>query len=151
MSTDTTSIWARLRHNQNSNAAAFRGARIEVHHIALLRCPSCGLEESALFWSPLKRDARRLRLCCPVCSRSGARYDLRRNTGRGPLDVRRVITLTALAILLVGVSAAAVRRYAPPAEQLRYDVQRSWNRTGSAAGDAVDWIERTLGRVLRRR
>jgi hypothetical protein len=151
MSTGTASIWKRLRHNQAENAASFQRARIEVHNIALLRCPSCGLEESALFWSPLTRDARRLRLCCPVCSRTGARYDLRRNAGRGPVDVRRVIMVTATAILFLVLTAAAFVRYAPPTDQIRYELERSWHRTGSAAGDALDWIETTISRALRRR
>jgi hypothetical protein len=151
MSTGTTSIWKRLRHNQAENAAAFQRARIEVQNIALLKCPSCGLEESALFWSPLTRDARRLRLCCPVCSRSGASYDLRRNAGRGPVDVRRVIAMTATAILLLGLPAAAFVRYAPPTDRFRDDLQRNWHRTTSAAGDVVEWIENTISRALRRR
>lgn len=151
MSTGNTSIWKRLRHNQAENAAAFQRARIEVHNIALLRCPSCGLEESALFWSPLTRDARRLRLCCPACSRQGASYDLRRNAGRGPVDVRRAMVLTAMAILLLTLPAAAFVRYAPPADEVRRELQRSWNRTGSAADDAVKWIEKTISRAVRRR
>jgi hypothetical protein len=151
MSTGNTSIWKRLRHNQAENAAAFQHARIEVQNIALLRCPSCGLEESALFWSPLTRDARRLRLCCPACSRAGASYDLRRNAGRGPVDVRRVILMTATAILLLLLPAAAFVRYAPPTDQVRHELQRSWHRAGSAAGEALEWIETTIGRALRRR
>jgi hypothetical protein len=151
MSTGTTSIWRRLRRNQAENAAAFQRARIEVQDIAPLRCPSCGLEESALFWSPLRRDARRLRLSCPVCSQSDASYDLRRNACRGPVDVRRVLIMTATAILLLVLTGAAFVRYAPPTDQLRHELQRSWHRTGSAAGDAVDWVEQTVRRALRRR
>jgi hypothetical protein len=145
MSAEANSIWQQLRENQAANAPVFRAARVDTHEIAVLRCPSCDLEESALFWSPVGRSARTLRLACPVCHRSGARYNLRRNRGKGPPDILRLATLTAIIAAGLVLLAGGVRRYGPPHEDLVYSMQRIWQNAGSAAAETLDWIAQRVG------
>jgi hypothetical protein len=140
MPAENSSIWTRLRQNQEANAPAFRSACIEMHDIAVLRCPACDLEESALFWSPVALGRRTLHFCCPLCGHGGARYNLRRNRGRSPLNGRRVLAAVLFALLLAGGSGWAFVRWAPPQDDLRFTLQRGWHQVTSAPAAARGWL-----------
>lgn len=140
MLTEPLSIWERLRRNREANGPAFRAARIDVQDIAVLRCPSCDLEESALFWTAVGSSARTLRLACPACNRSGARYNLRRNTGRGPLDLRRLVSGVAIVAALLTVAVGAARRFGPPPDEVRYILERLWQQAASTAAEAREFV-----------
>jgi hypothetical protein len=151
MSDEAHSIWQLLRQNQAVNAPVFRAACVDVQAIAVLRCPSCDLEESALFWTSVGSSARTLRLACPLCHRSGARYDLHRNRGKGPPDVRRLASVAAMIAAVLVLTAGGFQRYGPPAEEVRHSMQRSLQKAESAAGGARDWMASTVGRHVTRR
>lgn len=145
MAAAMVSVWQQLRQNQEANAAAFRGARIEVPDVAVLRCPGCNFEESALFWTPVgDRGGRRLSLQCPVCNHGVARYDLRRNRGRSPVDGRRLVRLSLLATFVAVLSLTAFSRWAPPAQDLKFTLTRAWQQLAGVPAAAGDWIEQRL-------
>jgi hypothetical protein len=148
------SIWKRLRDNQAANAPTFWRAGLELGRIATLRCPSCGLEESALFWTPAGASSRVTMFTCPVCQRTRGRYDLRRNRARSPRDIRRILVRTITVLLVVMVSGGAFVRHAPDTDDLKRTLQRSWRQASTTTGDMVAWVEDSLeraGRALRGR
>jgi hypothetical protein len=127
----TQSVWQRLSENQAVNATVFRAARIDLDKVRILTCPSCGLVDSALFWTPVKRSARIAHLVCPVCDRAAALYDLRHNRTRPRWDSRGgVLWVLAVALVLL-LLALAFLRYGPPPEELRTTLMRSWQQVRS--------------------
>lgn len=145
------SIWTRLKQNRDANAPVFRRASIAFERIATLRCPVCGLEESALFWSPVRLRAATARFSCPACSGATARYDLRHNRAHGPADVRRILVGTAIVLAMLMLSGWLVVQLAPQGDQLAVAFQATLRRAGALAGDFRDramalssYVERAL-------
>jgi hypothetical protein len=147
MSAGGTSIWKCLGHNRAVNAPVFRAAHIEVEDIVPLRCPSCKLDESALFWSPVERTETVLRLSCPVCGRAGARYNLRRNRGRAPADVRRIVATSLMVVGVLTLMAGSLPRHAPPPDQVRFILHRTWQQAESVPGKAREWVENAVSQT----
>jgi hypothetical protein len=147
--TAANTIWQRLSQNRAANAPAFRAARIDVERIQPLTCPSCGVEESALFWSPEGGSGKSLRLSCPICGRTHARYDLRRNRGRNPLNVGRALAWGTFAALLLLVGVLWLVRTAPPMSELRESMGRLGTQTAAAAGEVRERVDTGIRRIAR--
>jgi hypothetical protein len=139
-------LWKRLKENQVANAPVFRQARIEFENVATLRCPSCGLEESALFWTLVGLTPHVARFTCPFCSRTEASYNLRRNRARGPIDLRRILLVSLSSLLLLTVTTGLVVRHGPESSQLDHALRQSWHQISGATGAVVSWVENTVRR-----
>jgi hypothetical protein len=127
----TQSVWQRLSENQAVNATVFRAARIDLDKVRILTCHSCGLVDSALFWTPVKRKAGIAHLSCPACDRAGALYDLRHNRVRPRWDSRGAVLWLLAGSLVLLLSTGAFLRHAPPPEQLRYTLEQNWQQIRS--------------------
>ncbi|HSJ24314.1 MAG TPA: hypothetical protein VK929_06595 [Longimicrobiales bacterium] len=147
MSTHGSSIWQRLRDNGAANSPVFQHARIEQSDITTLTCPDCGFEESALFWTPAHHSPKAVLLTCPLCGREGARYDLRRNRGRPPYNVRRALMYVGAAVLL-GISVnGAVHRYAPPPDQMEFRLEQARRQVARAPAAILNWVSAQADRI----
>jgi hypothetical protein len=104
---------------------------VDLDRVRIPACPSCGLADSALFWTPVKRSARTAYLSCPACSRSAALYDLRHNLTRPRWDSHGgVLWVLAVALVLLLLTLSLLR-YGPPPEELRTALERSWQQVRS--------------------
>jgi hypothetical protein len=133
------SIWIRLSRNQALNSPLFRSAGIDTDEIATLHCPHCGLEESALFWDISMRRGPRLRLACPVCTRRGGTYNLRRNRGRGPVNLFGLLAAIVISAAAVALAAALLVRYPPPMTEIQYTLERGREQAAAIVNDTRDW------------
>jgi hypothetical protein len=144
----TGSPWDLLRHNRAANLPVFQAAAIETEQVRILACPDCGLRESAVFWTVTRRSQRRLKLRCPGCGNTSARYDLRRNTASSPGSAGRVVVLTwALAVFLLGALVLLVM----VAPGLGEWLAERWPRVIAAPLELLgDLSERLMGWASRR-
>jgi hypothetical protein len=136
------SIWIRLSRNQALNSPLFRAAGIDIDEIAALHCPTCGLEESAVFWDISVRRGPRLRLACPVCTRRGGLYNLRRNRGRGPVNLHALAARVVMGAAAVALAATLIVRFPPPVTEIGYALERGRQQAEAIVNDTRDWAAR---------
>jgi hypothetical protein len=104
---DGTTVWDRLRANQERNAPVFLKAGLRPELAREVECESCGAEEMANFWTLVRQKRGTLHLRCPVCERGPARYDLRGD--RSSRHRKLVAMFGAAAVLLVIATVLLVR------------------------------------------
>lgn len=118
-STRAGPVWDRLRRNRDHNATLFTDAGIRPERAASIVCPSCGAEESALFWSTTRRRRTSLYLLCPICEQARVRYNLARNRVVDPVFNRGSVGGgMGVVSLLIGIGALFHFRDTPPVRAL---------------------------------
>jgi ribosomal protein S27E len=135
----TETLWQRLRHNRQQNTHLFTEAGIRPELADKVICPTCGNEESVLFWSLIRRKGKKLYLQCPVCEESQIRFSLATKHAMDPVFTRGSVgggvgTLT----VLMTVSALFYFRDTPPVQLL---VQELGLARESVAEQVSEWTD----------
>jgi hypothetical protein len=132
-------VWQRLRSNREKNTHLFAEAGIRPEATGKVICPSCGAEESAIFWSLTGRSAGRIKLLCPVCEDAQVRYDMAKNRPVDPVFTRGSVGgglgMVALLVVLFGLfwfrESEPVRMAVEDARDAREAVASRANRATS--------------------